>query len=307
MPRNILIYAHITEFCESDGGTVAQYNLANVLDSLGQNVRICSNSGIPNNIFNKYYNNDFPIDDDAVVIYCEGTTGNPLNAKNVVRWMLSELGKNVPYDFVNTWGKNELVYYFNSETKFTANSELMGNVYKLLTSIYINPNIVSFNLNERHESCHAFRKMNWHINGVTYIHSADSFDVNRHFNQAQCIEIFNNFKYFISYDPCTFLTIMAPMCGCISIVYPMHGLNKQEWLQTTAASEYLNFNKLDNLYGIAYGNDQSEIQYAYSTLHLVKTQWDDILKFNIEKTIVPFINDIQNFEGMQNTIQNNFF
>ena len=49
------------------------------------------------------------------------------------------------------------------------------------------------------------------------------------------------------------------------------------------------------------------MQYATDTIHLVKEQWDDILKFNKEKTIIPFIIDIQNFENMQNTIQNNYY
>ena len=31
------------------------------------------------------------------------------------------------------------------------------------------------------------------------------------------------------------------------------------------------------------------------------------MKFNKEKTIVPFINDIKNFKNMQNTVQNNYF
>lgn len=297
------------KFLYHDGGTVAQYYLASILDELGQNVRIYNSTGIfiQNPIFNKFYNNgnDFPIDDNTVVIYCEGTQGNPLNVKNAVRWMLSELGKNVPYHFVNTWGKDELVYYFNSETKFETYSSNFGNIYKLLTCVYINPDIRQTNFIQRDEYCHTFRKQHWHTNGIQYCHPDNSFEITRSHNQSQCIEFFNRYKYFISYDPCTFLTIIAALCGCISIVYPIHGLNKQQWIQTTAANEYVKSKGLDNLYGIAYGLD--DLQYACDTIHLVKEQWDDIQKFCKEKTIVPFINDIQNFENMQNTLQNNYF
>ena len=110
---------------------------------------------------------------------------------------------------------------------------------------------------------------------------------------------------FISYDPQTFLSIMAALCGCISVVYPLDGLTKQEWIHTTAASKYVKNKGLDNLYGIAYGLE--DVQYATDTLHLVKYQWTDIQKFCRDTTIVPFINDIQNFENMQNTVQNNYF
>ena len=135
MVKNILIYTHMSNFSFEDGGTVVQYYLAQILEEYGHMVRIYPSSGIktPNNIFSKFYNNDFPKDDNTVVIYCEGTQGNPLNAKNVVRWMLSELGQNVPYDWVNTWGKNELVYYFNSELKFGAVKMLVDKYEHLLT------------------------------------------------------------------------------------------------------------------------------------------------------------------------------
>jgi ferritin-like protein len=98
---------------------------------------------------------------------------------------------------------------------------------------------------------------------------------------------------------------MAAMCGCISIIYPVDGLTKQQWIQTTAAAEYCKSKSLDNLYGIAYGISPSEYNYAFRTIHLVKQQWNDIIKFTTEKTIVPFIKDIQNFENMKNTVEAN--
>jgi hypothetical protein len=307
MQKNILIYTHMPQFSFIDGGTLCQYNLAKILDELGQNVRIYPTSGliVKNSVFNKFYNNDFPIDNNAVVIYCEGTQGNPLNAKNVVRWMLSVLGQNVPYEWVNTWSKNELVYHFNSEPRFHTNPEKIGVFYKLLSSIYINSYLKQTNFGERDGICFTIRKAHRiHKNGFQSVHPNDSFNITTQ-TQMECIEIFNKYKWFISYDSNTFLTIMAALCGCISVVYKVDGLNKQEWIKTTAAVEYLKYKGLDNLYGIAYG--QEDMQYAIDTIHLVKEQWDEILKFNNENTIVPFINDIQNFENMQNTIKNNYF
>lgn len=307
MQKNILIYTHMPKFSFTDGGTLCQYNLARMLDNLGETVRIYPTSGliVENSVFNKFYKNDFPIDDNCVVIYCEGTPGNPLSAKNVVRWMLSVLGQNVPTDYLNTWGKNELVYHFNSEPRFYSNAENIGVIYKTLSSLYINPYLKQTNFGERTGVCYTTRKAHHiHKNGIHNVHPNNSLNITTQ-TQLECVEIFNKYKWFLSYDSNTFLTIMAALCGCISVVYKVDGLTKKDWIKTTAAAEYLTHNNLDNLYGIAYGYE--DMQYAKETIHLVKEQWDDIVKFNIEKTIKPFISDINNFDTMQNTIFNNYF
>jgi hypothetical protein len=303
--KNIIIYQH-RNFSLNDGGITVQYYLAQLLDKYGIKVRIHQGKHniVQNNLFNNYYNNDFDLN-DSIVIYCEGIIGNPLNAPFVVRWMLSELGKNVPYNYVDTWGKNELVYYFNSELKIQNNIDKLDDIYKFLTIIYINPDIKQINNNPRSEFCHTYRKSFYHKN-INILHPKNSFEITRYHTQNDYIEIFNKYKYFVCYDPLTFLCIIAPLCGCISIVYPLNGISKKEWLQTTGLNEYLKYKNDYNIYGIAYGNSQEEINYANNSLHLVKDQWDDIKSFEINY-ITKFITDINQFELMQNTIKNNYF
>jgi ferritin-like protein len=303
--KNVLIDLHTTVYNHTSGGAIVQFEMCRILRELGVNARIKSSSQTINNVCNDYYNNEFPIDDNCVVIYGETIEGNPLNAKNVVRWILGPVGVSSNINIPHTWGKEDLVYYFNSEEKFNINPERIGNIYKFLSSIYINPNIENYNSHKR-GTCFTIRKSGMHKD-IKGIHFHDSFEITRHHSQSQCIEFFNQYEYFISYDPLTFLSIMAAMCGCVSIVYPVDGLTKQQWIQTTAAAEYCKSKGLDNLYGIAYGNSPSEYNYAFSTIHLVKQQWDDIVKFIAEKTIVPFIKDIQNFENMKNTVKANYF
>jgi hypothetical protein len=303
--KNIIFYQH-RNFNLNDGGITVQYYLAQLLDKYGIKVRIhqANYEIVQNNLFNNYYNNDFDLN-DCIIIYCEGIVGNPLNAPYVVRWMLSELGKNVPYDYVNTWGKNELVYYFNSELKIQNNIDKLKDIYKFLTIIYINPEIKQINNNPRLEYCHTYRKSFYHKN-INIFHPKNSFEITRSHNQNNYIEIFNKYKYFVCYDPLTFLCIIAPLCGCISIIYPLDGLSKKEWLQTTGLNEYFKYKNDYNIYGIAYGNSQDEINYANNSLHLVKKQWDDIKSYQINY-ITKFITDINQFELMQNTIKNNYF
>jgi hypothetical protein len=300
--KNIIIYPHLP-FNLKDGGTTVQYYLASLLDKLGIKVRMYTSSFInKNNIFNNFYNDDFDIN-NTIVIYCEGINGNPLNAPYIVRWMLSELGKNVPYDYVNTWGKNELVYYFNSEPKIVNNP---SDFFKFLTVIYINPSIKNYNLNERSNYCYTYRKSFYHKN-VNIIHPTDSFEISRAHSQEDYIELFNKYKYFVSYDPLTFLTIIAPLCGCISIVHPIENVTKEGWLKTSALYQYFKEKGNFDIYGIAYGNSSEELEFAQNTIHLVKDQWNDIINNYQVKLIKDFIYDINHFNECINTLKNNYY
>lgn len=305
--KNIIIYTHMPHFNLNDGGTVVQYLLSNILDKeYNQNVRIYPSSGIKTNntIFSKFYDNDFPIDDNCVVIYCEGTIGNPLNAKYVVRWMLSRLGQNVPYEYLYTWSKNELVYYFNSEEKIANNPEKVGYIYKLLNVIYLEPNIQNYNQSDRDGTCFTIRKAHDIHKNLTYIHPPGSFEITRHHSQSDYIEIFNKYKYFISYDSITFLVVIAALCGCVSIVTKIDNLTKEEWINTTCVADYFKESDEKTLYGIAYGIEETEL--AEKTLHMAKEQWSKIIQFSKDKTIPNFLNDINNWESNKNTIKRNF-
>ena len=300
--KNIIIYPHLN-FNLNDGGVTVQYYLASLLDKLGVKVRMYTSSFInKNNIFNNFYNNDFDIN-NAIVIYCEGINGNPLNAPYTVRWMLSELGKNVPYAYVNTWGKNELVYYFNSEPKIVNNP---FDFFKFLTVTYINPSIKNNNLNKRSNYCYTYRKSFYH-NKLNIIHPTDSFEITRSHSQEDYIKIFNTYKYFVSYDPLTFLSIIAPLCGCISIIHPIENVTKEGWLKNSALYQYFKEKGNFNIYGIAYGNSLEELEFAEKTIHIVKDQWDDIINNYQTILINNFIDDINNFDTCINTIKNNFY
>jgi hypothetical protein len=305
--KNIIIYTHMPEFSFIDGGTVVQYLLAKTLQEYSQNVRIYPSSGkkIDNSIFSNFYDNDFPIDDNCVVIYCEGTQGNPLNAKNIVRWMLSKLGQNVPHSHLNTWNPNELVYYFNLEEKIANNPDKINTIYKILNIIFIHPAANNYNFPKRKGTCFTVRKaLQTHGQIKNWIHPSNSFEITRNHTQLECIKIFNHHKFFISYDSLTFLSVISALCGCISIVVKVDGLTKQDWINTTVATEYLKETGETTLYGIAYGGE--DLQNAFNTIHLAKDQWERIVKFSRDKYIPQFINDINNWNENLNTISRNF-
>jgi len=101
--------------------------------------------------------------------------------------------------------------------------------------------------------------------------------------KTSSIEYINYFKtkdFFLSFDPFTFISIIASLSGCISVIKKIHGLNFEEWRNGEP------FNK----YGIAYGHDG--IQYALQTQHLLLDHITNMYSQNTNN-VIDLINNIQ--------------
>ena len=280
---NFLIYT-INEFDNDCGGLVVQYYLASLLEEHGISVRIKAPKNIENNIFNKWYQDGDPFD---IVLYGETIPGNPMYGKHVVRWILAELGVFSSIDINKTWGPNDLVYYYYG---------LYDNILRIQ---YINPNVCNTNLlGSRKEYCHTFRKSFLHEHEMITVPD-NSYEVSR---QADYVKIFNEYKYFICYDPCTLLLIIAPLCGCITIIHPYKGYTRKEWLTFWNFQVFLEETNTE-LYGVAYGYEPSEIEFAKNTLHLAKGLIDN---YNNNTNKLPtFIKSIRYLSDIEKNNSNN--
>ena len=285
---------------KSSGGTNVLNSLYDILIKEGYNV---VNYIYPMNI------NTIKIDiDNDISIYPEIIDNNPLGTKKVIRWILAEIGIHTKKDVYKSWGENDLVYYYNKEKKFKDYSKKVGIIYKQLSILVYSENIKNFNHNQRKNMCHMFRKSHMHSE-INYIHDSDSFEITNQ-TQDECINIFNEYEYFISYDPLTFYTIIAGVCGCISIVYPMKGMTKTEWLKTSIFWDYLEKNNINNMYGIAWGKE--DIEYARSTLHLLPELMNNIKKDIDNNGTKTFLKDLDKYLNLrncnfENTVQNNYY
>lgn len=190
-------------------------------------------------------------DDNWIVIYPEVTFGNPLHAKNVVRWLLHQPGYHTNDIF---YGKGELLIKFNSgidDFSFpgskTAKSELKVIHYPL----------EHYNLDntaeQRTGTAYCLRKGSHKIIQHDLIDSVLIDDK----SHAEIAEIFKRVKTFVSYDTYTAYSLFAVLCGCESVVIPDEGVTVDEW-----------YPNISDRNGIAYGF--SDVERARSTAGLVK-------------------------------------
>jgi len=278
-------------FNENNGGVIVQHKLCSILNELGYecylhppvqrfyeiekrnfNLTIRSFFGFAKRILSSLYEEhkaykrfkvnpafNTPVfkkreavfDDDWVVIYPEITFGNPLKAKNVVRWLLHNPGFHTGNIFYN---QGDLLVKFNSaisDFKFTGISTLKNELK------VIHYPLEHYNLNNlpkvREGVAYCLRKgRNKKIQ-----HDLTNSILIDGKSHAEIADIFKRVKTFISYDTYTAYSFFAVLCGCDSIVIGDEGVSKEEWYP----------NPRDR-YGLSYG--LNELDEARGTKHLVK-------------------------------------
>lgn len=193
-----------------------------------------------------FYWSPFIDRNNSIVIYPEVTYGNPLRAKNVVRWLM----------YFYPYPKKSGAY--SSSDLFVAYREYFNDLdlnpqKHIVIQHYFDSNLYrQYNFGERKgKKCYILRKgrnrkdLPEHFDGPV-------FDDNM--TQKELVKIFNEYKYCYSYDTQTFYTIIAAVCGCIPIVVME---------PDKIMSDYLG--EGDRHLGIAYGDSQEQIDYALRT------------------------------------------
>ena len=189
--------------------------------------------------------------DEWVVVYPEIVMGNPLGARNIVRWLLHNPGFHTDTVF---YGGGELYFKFNSGISdfnyygsTTSNSHLKVIHYPL--EFYNTENLSS----ERSGTAYLLYKGK----GKAIQHNLEDSILIDGKSHKEVSEIFKKVKTFISYDTMTAYSIFAVLCGCESIVIPDEGVSIDDW-----------YPDYEDRYGISYG--LSNLEEAAATKHLVE-------------------------------------
>jgi hypothetical protein len=264
--KNYIIYTFPWD--DNNGGVIFMHNLAHELNQMGEKAFLWSASPIykqglyqrlrnwvksepmhVNPLLNTPLARSSDLSSDSIVVYPEVVLGNPLNAKNVVRWLLYKPGVMHPYQF----GKDEMFFRVGSITDI---HEITGGAPDLLMW-KVNPIYQDAKSENRSGVAYAVRKGR----NKTRIPETESVD-------AVCIDgmshteinsVFNRCVSFYSYDEATMYSQYAAVCGCISVVVPGMFRSRDEWVLHHPQGKF----------GVAYGASPSEIEHACATRHLL--------------------------------------
>ena len=189
----------------------------------------------------------------SIVIYPEIVSGNPLGLKRVVRWLLNRPGF---FTGEISYGEDELLFYFQ---KAFDDPDLNKDPDNLLRIVWIRDDVYyQRNHSPRNGTCYMQRKGHDRV----IQHDLADCTLIDGLSHEEISKIFNECKYFISYDLYTMYSIYAAVCGCISIVVPMDGLSKEAWRPES-----------ERRYGIAYGAD--DVEFAARTRYLLFNELDN--------------------------------
>lgn len=293
---------------DSIGGINAIYRMAQHINNIKyKNIRAYIYSYDHKRHGNKYCNNfvnPFEIDKNTFVVYPETIEKNPLNAKNVIRWILLDLGNEMPTDHYKNWSNNDLVYFWEP-------SKLQNS--KQLSCPWIDAWIRDYKVSDsrrKDSSCFMMRK-------TSILKNMKSYTVQQHPKNSKCLDglfykeillEFIHHKYFYSYDPNTFYNLIAPLCGCVTILHPIPGVTREEYFNSRMTKGYMSNVSYDA--GIAYGYSDAELAKALKTLPLAKEQalaLIDSYKTSILDMLIDIDSKINRNEELSNTVESIYY
>ena len=187
--------------------------------------------------------------EEWVVIYPEITFGNPLRAKNVVRWLLHNPGFLTGKIY---YGKGELYFRYSDifdpfQFPGSKTSDLILYVLDLPLDLFYEP---SHSL-KRTGTAYCLRKGQ----GRKIEHDLENSILIDGKNNQEIADIFRSVETFISYDTNTFYSSLAVLCGCNSVVIPLDGVSEDEWRPNKETRN-----------GVAYGIENLEEAKATAVL-----------------------------------------
>jgi len=215
--------------------------------------------------------------DDWIAVYPEVTWGNPLKARNVVRWLLHNPG----YHFGRiNYGMNELHIRFGEHfAEYRHPGCTLSDNFLTITDydfgLFNTDGVAAIRSGTAYFKRHSYKGPPQHdLTDSVFIHSGlDATEVAR---------IFKTVKTFYSYDPHTAYSHLAVLCGAQSVVIP-----DPDRARTDSPVG-------GRGYGVAYGIEN--LDEAERTAHLLKP-WLQARSDESVESVSAFMKEADEFFG----------
>jgi hypothetical protein len=183
---------------------------------------------------------------DPIVVYPDIVSGNPLDAKRVVRWLLAPAGA---YGGDKAFPATDNVWSYSTRIARAAGSP------NVLTCPASDPAVfVPLAGVDRQGTCFYSHKHRL-LGGRLTDDVSHSTEITRQMPRAEVISLLQRSERFYTYED-TFLIMEAVLCGCPAVLLPSENFKESHTLEDFGTN------------GVAWGNDPLEVERAHATVAL---------------------------------------
>lgn len=276
---NFVIFSQFPEYIDYIGSSCVSHRLASELSKLGESVFIYSNTTPHENVACIPWGTTVQYDNENTVFIIPAGAGEHTFQQNIPNFINES--SNIVRHLVNKQVKlyNESDKLYRLSEYFTALPE--QSISGKLPVLNIDFDVFKDRKQPRSGRCYLI-KGDEYIKGQPVYHTAADTNIDNYWaytgdRMEYLSDVFNKHEIFFTYNTQTFISVLAAMCGCISVILP-HPNSSQEKL-----------NKFpQNKYGIAYGFEN--IKHSIDTMHLVKGNLESCLRNNTDH-LKNFISD----------------
>lgn len=271
------------------GGSISQHKLCDILNRQGYNAVLYSTPHLMHDgeVYQVCSRYESPlasrIDEEDICIYPEITKGTPFSTKYSVRYILNNYHHPEKDDNIKTWNDDDFWVYFSERFYDGIKPENYWYILDYKWDVHRDLG------NERmYESCFTYRKMMPKRNELPKVHPNGSIEVGFKVSDHELRDVFNRCKTFYSYDTETYLSTIAALCGCDSIVVPNPNISKEYFYKKNPAFKY----------GVSYGTE--DLERVRSERHLLRPYLQS-LDTEQEKNTTKVLEKIFNHFNLQKT------
>jgi hypothetical protein len=181
---------------------------------------------------------------DPIVIYPDIVSGNPLNAKRVVRWLLAPAGA---YGGDKAFPATDSVWSYSTRIARAAGYPNVLTCPASDPAVFVpSPGI------ERHGTCFYSHKHRL-LGGRLTDEAIHSTEITRQMPRADVIRLLQHSELFYAYED-TFLIMEAVLCGCPAVLLPSETFKECHTLEDFGTN------------GVAWGNEPDLVKAAQVTV-----------------------------------------